>query len=379
LEEALGGRSALVGEHKLVTIFFLDIVDSVEHSTALGAERWHFALDALFRLLAEGVHRFGGTVNQYTGDGIMALFGAPVSHEDHCQRACFAALHLRDRVGEYSEEMARRLGERVSVRMALHAAEVVVGAIGDDLRMDYTAQGAAVGIAARLQELAEPGAILTSARTAALAEGFVLTRSRGPVGLKGIDAPVEVHELLGRGSVEDRFVQSRERGLSRFCGRRQERQDLEGAFEETRGGRPAVVGVRGPAGIGKSRLLHEFARWAGDQGADVFELRGVTHRELVPFEPVGPLLRGLLGVDPQAEGDELEQSLDAHPIREELTWERVRPFLCEALGIPRGDGAAPVDSDAKERVLLSVVRAARSSSPTSPRHSRRATPGCSSW
>ncbi len=352
IEEVLDRRSVLEGERKLATVLFLDVVDSVQHSASLGMERWHFALKGLFRLLAEGVHRFDGDVNQYTGDGIMALFGAPIAHEDHAQRACYAALQLRDRVEEYAAEAERRLDERFDVRMALHSGDIVVGPIGDDLRMDYTAHGAVVGIAARLEAIAEPGSIFLSGRTAELASAFVTTESLGERQLKGIERPVSVFRLLGRGSVQDRFSQSRVRGLSRFCGRESELGWLDSLLEGAREGRPALVGLQGDAGVGKSRLLHEFGVGARTQGAEVFELRGVTHRQLTPFESVAPLLRQLLGLRPGAEAKEKFDPGDrAFEIAPEL-----RPFLRGLLGV-RDEEASPEPApDAQERVFLKVMR-----------------------
>src|SRR5438094_372045 len=158
-EKILTSRSALEGERKQVTVLFADVKGSMELAEQLDPEEWHEILDDFFQILTEGVHRFEGTVNQYTGDGIMALFGAPIAHEDHAQRACWAALHLRDEVRGYADELRTARGVGFAVRMGLNSGEVVVGKIGDDLRMDYTAQGHAVGLAQRMEQLAEPGCV----------------------------------------------------------------------------------------------------------------------------------------------------------------------------------------------------------------------------
>lgn len=350
VDEVLGRRKVLEGERKPVTIFFVDVVDSVQHSSSMGMELWHFALNGLFRLLTEGVHRFGGVVNQYTGDGVMALFGAPTAYEDHAARACFAALHLHDRIGDYASETERRLGESFGVRMALHSGEVVVGPIGDELRMDYTAQGTVVGIAARLESIAEPGSILVSASTADLVSGFVTTEPLGDAELKGIEQPIAYCRLVGRGSVEDRFTQARERGLTHFCGREAELEWLHGLLDQSRAHRPIAVGLQGDAGVGKSRLLHEFSRMAREQGAVVLELRGVTHRQLAPFESLAPLVRRLLGLRP---GDEDDAGLEAR-LRE------VAPELCPSLrallGARSAAGSSEPAADAEERGLLRLLR-----------------------
>src|SRR5438128_1021437 len=172
VEKILASQNALRGERKLVTVLFADVVRSMELAERVDPEEWHRLLDRLFRILAGGVHRYEGTINQYTGDGIMALFGAPIAHEDHAQRACAAALDLARELGALAEDVRRESGLEFAVRMGLNSGEVVVGRIGDDLRMDYTAQGHVVGLAARVQQLAPPGGITVTEQTARLAAGF---------------------------------------------------------------------------------------------------------------------------------------------------------------------------------------------------------------
>src|SRR6266436_10342035 len=178
-EKILGSRTALEGERKQVTVLFADVKGSMDLAEQLDPEEWHRILDRFFQLLAEGVHRFEGTVNQYTGDGIMALFGAPIAHEDHARRACYAALHLQEELRRYTEEMKRTRGVAFAVRMGLNSGEVVVGKIGDDLRMDYTAQGHTVGLAARMEQTAAADSIYLSEHTARLVEGFFRLRELG--------------------------------------------------------------------------------------------------------------------------------------------------------------------------------------------------------
>src|SRR5262249_23136052 len=172
--------------------------------------------------LSDGVHRYEGTVNQYTGDGIMALFGAPIAHEDHAQRACAAALEMARELRALAEDVRRETGLEVAVRMGLNSGEVVVGRIGDDLRMDYTAQGHVVGLAARVHQLARPGRVSLTARTARLVAGFFDLLDRGEHRVKGATEPVQVFDLLGQGPIRTRFDRSRARGFSRFVGREAE-------------------------------------------------------------------------------------------------------------------------------------------------------------
>src|SRR5436309_2622861 len=222
VEKILASQSALRGERKLVTILFADVVRSMELAERVDPEEWHRLLDRLFRILAGGVHRYEGTVNQYTGDGIMALFGAPIAHEDHAQRACAAALDLARELSALAEDVRRESGLEFAVRMGLNSGEVVVGRIGDDLRMDYTAQGHVVGLAARAQQLAPPGSITVTEQTARLAAGFFDFLDRGEQSLKGASVPVRVFELRGPGQIRSRLESSRARGFSRFVGRERE-------------------------------------------------------------------------------------------------------------------------------------------------------------
>jgi class 3 adenylate cyclase len=195
----LTSRSALEGERKQVTVLFADVKGSMDLAEQIDPEDWHRIMDRFFAILSDGVHRFEGTINQFTGDGIMALFGAPIAHEDHAQRACYAALHLKDELRRYAEDLKRSRGLSFSVRMGLNSGEVVVGKIGDDLRMDYTAQGQTVGLAARMEQLAAPGSAYLTEHTAKLVSGFFQLRDLGSFEIKGMRDPVRVHELGGVG------------------------------------------------------------------------------------------------------------------------------------------------------------------------------------
>jgi class 3 adenylate cyclase len=163
-EKILTSRSALEGKRKQVTVLFAGMKGSMDLAEQVDPEEWHKIMDRFFAILADGVHRFEGTVNQYTGDGIMAIFGAPIAHEEHARRARYAALYLRDELRRYSDNLRRKAALNFSVRMGMNSGEVVVGKIGDDLRMDYTAQGQTVGLAARMEQLAEPGRVYLTER-----------------------------------------------------------------------------------------------------------------------------------------------------------------------------------------------------------------------
>ena len=294
VEKILASKSALEGERKPVTVLFADVARSMELAERVDPEEWHRLLDRLFRILADGVHRYEGTINQYTGDGIMALFGAPIAHEDHAQRACAAALDLARDLGALAEDVRRESGLDFAVRMGLNSGEVVVGRIGDDLRMDYTAQGHVVGLAARVQQLARPGGVSVTEQTARLASGYFDLLDRGEQNLKGASVPVRVFDLRGPGPIRSRFDRSRAQGFSRFVGREPELARLERALRNAQSGRPTVVLLTAEPGAGKSRLCHEFVERS--RGVPLHYARALSHGRMLPFHAIVELARGLFGV-----------------------------------------------------------------------------------
>jgi class 3 adenylate cyclase len=295
-EKILTSRSALEGERKQVTVLFADIQGSMELATQLDPERWHGLLERYFAVLTDAVHRFEGTVNQYTGDGIMALFGAPIAHEDHAQRACYAALKARDDLRTFTDELRVTEGLNFSFRIGLNSGEVVVGKIGDDLRMDYTAQGQTVGIAQRIEQLAAPGHVYLGGATERLVRGYFRLRAMGETALKGVAEGVPLFELEAPGEVRGRIDVSVARGLSRFVGRGAEMQVLEAALAHAEGGHGQVVGVVGDAGLGKSRLCYEFVERCRERGLPVYEAHCPAHGKNIPYVPTLELFRNYFGI-----------------------------------------------------------------------------------
>jgi hypothetical protein len=236
-------------------------------------------------------------VNQYTGDGIMALFGAPIAHEDHAQRACWAALYLRDEVRRYADELRRTHGLNFSVRMGINSGDVVVGRIGDDLRMDYTAQGHTVGLAQRMEQLAEPGTTCLTEHTRERVEGYFQLRGLGAFHIKGVSAPTEVSVLEGVGPLRTRLDLSRARGFSRFVGRSSEMESLQGALSSAVGGKGQIAGVVGEAGVGKSRLCAEFVETCRARGIPVWEAHCPAHGRALPMLPLLELTRRFFDID----------------------------------------------------------------------------------
>src|SRR5437867_10624681 len=230
-EKILTSRSALEGERKQVTVLFADLKGSMELLADRDPEEARKLLDPVLERMMEAVHRYEGTVNQVMGDGIMALFGAPVAHEDHAVRACRAAVRMHETVGGYAEELRRNQGLDVQIRVGLNSGEVVVRGIDNDLHMDYSAIGQTTHLAARMEQLARPGTTLLSADTLRLAEGYIEVRPLGPVPVKGLPAPVEMYELIRFGPVRSRLQAAAVRGLTPFVGREREVDKLREVLE----------------------------------------------------------------------------------------------------------------------------------------------------
>jgi class 3 adenylate cyclase len=254
-EKILSSQAVLEGERKTVTVMFADLKGSMELLADRDPEEARGFLDPVLTLMMEAVHRYEGTVNQVMGDGIMALFGAPLAHEDHAVRACYAALRMQESVKKYAEEVRRSHAAVIKIRVGLNSGEVVVRAIGSDLHMDYTAVGQTTHVAARMEQLADPGAIVITPTTLSLVEGYVEVKSLGPVPVKGLADAVEVYEVMGAGLARTRLQAGARHGLTRFVGRDAELDQLRRAQQLAGDGRGQVVAIVGEAGVGKSRLV----------------------------------------------------------------------------------------------------------------------------
>src|SRR5262250_767872 len=242
-EKILTSKSALEGERKQVTVLFADLKGSMELLADRDPEEARKLLDPVLERMMEAVHRYEGTVNQVMGDGIMALFGAPVAHEDHAVRACYAALRMQESMKKYGEEVRRSHAAAVKIRVGVNSGEVVVRTIGSDLRMDYTAVGQTTHLAARMEQLADPGAIVMTPDTLALVEGYVEVQSLGPVKVKGLADAVEVFEVTGAGPARTRFQVAARRGLTRFVGRDTDLEQLLRAQRRAAAGHGQVVAI----------------------------------------------------------------------------------------------------------------------------------------
>jgi class 3 adenylate cyclase/tetratricopeptide (TPR) repeat protein len=296
-ERILDARAAIEGERKQVTVLFADMKGSLELLADRDPEEARRILDPVLQLMMDAVHRFEGMVNQVMGDGIMALFGAPLAHEDHAVRACYAALRLQETMRRHADEMRREHGVEVLVRVGIHSGEVVVRSVGSDLRMDYSAVGQTTSLAARMEQLAVPGTTRLTAATLALAEGYVDVKPLGPIPVKGLPDPVQAYELAGASDARTRLQARRARGLTRFVGRDSEIEQLCRAAEQVAAGHGQVVAVVGEAGVGKSRLYFEFTRSHHMHDWRVIEASSVSYGKATAFLPLVDLLRAYFRID----------------------------------------------------------------------------------
>jgi len=357
-EKILTSRSALEGERKQVSVLFADVAGFTALSTRLDPEDLHGVMDGCFQHVMDAVHRYEGTVNQFTGDGVMALFGAPIAHEDHALRAVAAALAIQRAVTAYGAELRARRGLEFGLRIGLNTGPVVVGKIGDDLRMDYTAQGETVNLAARLQQAGEPGCVLVSEATHRLIARYFVTEDRGELQVKGIAQPVRTFAVTGARTQRTRFDAAVERGLSPLVGRDRELAFLEECCERARAGRGQVVSLVGEAGSGKSRLVYELRRRRDEASFGFLRADCLPHGEAAPFRIVVEVLRlrfGLQDGEPEsAQIAKIEKRLGA--LDPALAWALPYVKLLLALPAPELDSEG-LDQAQRKRRALEVVKA----------------------
>ncbi len=336
-EKILTSKGALEGERKQVTVLFADLRGSMELLADADPEEARQILDPVLEHMMEAVHRYEGTVNQVMGDGIMALFGAPLAHEDHAVRACYAALRMQESVKRYAQEVQRTEGIPIQIRIGMNSGEVVVRSIGSDLRMDYTAVGQTTHLAARMEQMAMPGSILLTADALRLAEGYVQVKPLGPFQIKGLTDPVEVYEAAGAGPARTRLQASAARGLTRFVGREAELETLRQALDKARAGHGQVVALVGEPGVGKSRLFWEFTHSHRTHGWLVLESGSVSYGKATAYLPVIDLLRAYFQVEASDDGRKIREKVTGKLLTLERALEATLPAFLALLDVPVED------------------------------------------
>ncbi|MBW8873327.1 MAG: AAA family ATPase [Acidobacteria bacterium] len=337
--QILQSKSALEGERKQVTVVFCDLVGSTSLAERLGPETMHLLLNRFFELALSEVHRYEGTINQFLGDGFMALFGAPIAHEDHARRAALAALGLQKLLAEHHAELGERGGVELRFRMGINTGWVVVGGIGDQLRRDYTAIGDTTNLAARLQQLAAPGAILVSEDTSRFLQGSARLEPMPPLQVKGKEAPVRAFRLLGVGLLQSEDAVLGSTARSPFVGRRREMAVLEELRERAAAGEGQVVGIAAEAGSGKSRLVYEFRRRLWDRPVLHLAGRCLSYTSGVPYVPILYMLRNAWEIGEADAAATVTGKVVAGLRRAEMEVAEALPYFFHLLGVREGTEA----------------------------------------
>jgi class 3 adenylate cyclase/tetratricopeptide (TPR) repeat protein len=336
-EKILTSKGALEGERKQVTVLFADLKGSMELLADRDPEEARQILDPVLERMMEAVHRYEGTVNQVMGDGIMALFGAPLAHEDHAVRACYAALRMQEAVTRHAEELRRREGVLPQIRVGLNSGAVVVRSIGNDLRMDYTAVGQTTHLAARMEQMAAAGSILLAADTLRLVEGYVQVKPLGAVTVKGLAEPIEVFELTGAGTARTRLQVAALRGLTRFVGRDAEVEHLRRVLDRAGAGHGQVVAIVGEAGVGKSRLTYEFTHSHRVRDWLILETSSVSYGKATSYLPVIDLLKGYFKIQERDDPREIRAKVTGKLLTLDESLKPTLPALLGLLDVPVDD------------------------------------------
>jgi predicted ATPase/class 3 adenylate cyclase len=357
-EKILTSKSALEGERKHVTILFADIKGSMELLADRDPEEARKLLDPVLEHMMDAVHRYEGTVNQVMGDGIMALFGAPLAHEDHAVRACYAALRMQESVKRYAEGVRRTQGIPIQIRVGLNSGEVVVRSIGSDLKMDYTAVGQTTHLAARMEQMAIADSILITPETLRLAEGYVQVKPLGPVTVKGMTDSMEIYELTGAGVARSRLQAAASRGLTRFIGRDAETEQLRKALEQAREGHGQVVAVVGEPGVGKSRLFYEFTHSHRTMGCLIIESGSVSYGKATAYLPLIDLLKGYFDIHDRDDARKIREKVTGKLFILDKTLESTLPAVLSLLDVPVEDAAweASDPPQRRQRTLEAIKR-----------------------
>ena len=344
------------GERKTVTALFADIKGSTELMRDLDPEEARAIVDPVLHLMMASVHRYGGYVAQSTGDGIFAIFGAPVAHEDHPQRALHAALAMQEELRRYADRLRNEGKIPVEARVGVNTGEVVVRSIQVGGHTEYTPVGHVTNLAARMQTLASAGSIAASEATQRLCEGYFEFRELGPTAVKGLDGPVEVYEVVRVGPLRTHFQLSARRGLTRFVGREREMATMAGALEQARAGHGQIVAAVGEAGAGKSRLMYEFKATIPDE-CKVLEAYSVSHGKASAWLPVLELLKSYFEIADEDDDSRRSEKVEAKARALDPALAETLPYILSLLGIAgAGASLAMMDAQIRRRRTLEAVK-----------------------
>ena len=356
-ERIIHSKAALAGERKQVTVLFADLKGSMELLADRGPEEARKLLDPVLERMIEAVHRYEGTVNQVMGDGIMALFGAPLAHEDHAIRACYAALRMQESIAQYAEEVFRSHGVPIQIRVGINSGDVLVRAIDSDLHMDYTAVGQTTHLASRMEQMATPGTILLAPATLQLAEGYVQVTARGPVAVKGLPGPIEIFVLTGASAQRSRLHVAAARGLTRFIGRDAEIEQIRRALDLARAGRGQLVVIVGEPGVGKSRLVYEFTHSHRTQDWLVLEAGSVSYGKATSYLPVIDLLKAYFKIHERETHREIREKVTGKLLTLDRALEPTLPALLALLDVQVEDASwQALDPAQRRQRTLNAVK-----------------------
>jgi class 3 adenylate cyclase len=333
LAERIRAVSLTEGERKTITALFADLKGSTALIEGLDPEEARAIIDPALQLMMDAVHRYEGYVAQALGDGIFALFGAPIAHEDHPQRALYAALRMQEEMRRYGDQVRLQHGVPLAMRVGVNTGEVVVRSVRkEDLHADYVPVGHSTNLAARIEQMAVPGSILVTAYTHKLTEGYFAFKALGQTQIKGVEAALQVYEVLGAGPLHTRLQVSATRGLTRFVGRQREMEQLTRALEQAKAGHGQIVGVMGEPGLGKSRLVYEF-KLLSQSGCLILEADSVSYGKASPYLPVIELLKSYFRIESQDDERTRREKVAGKVLMLDRSLEDTLPYLFALLGI----------------------------------------------
>ena len=356
-QAAMESRGSVDGERKTITALFADLKGSTALIEGLDPEDARAIIDPALQLMMNAVHRYDGYVAQALGDGIFALFGAPIAHEDHPQRALYAALRMQEEMRGYSDQVRLTHGVPLHMRVGINTGEVVVRSIRkDDLHTDYVPVGHSTNLAARMEQMANPGSIVISEYTRKLTEGYFDLKALGAADIKGVEEPLNIYEVVGAGQLRTRLQVSARRGLTRFVGRHSELEQMQQALEQAKEGHGQIVGVMGEPGLGKSRLFYEF-KLASQSGCLVLEAFSVSHGKASPYLPIIELLKSYFEIMPEDDERKRREKVTGKVLILDRSLEDTLPYLLTLLGVEQPHSSLQqMDSQIKRRRTFQALK-----------------------